>query len=373
MSTRRPFREFKRKVLFYLARLLFDLWKAPSSSSRRVVGKKILFLHHYNMIGDAVVSTCVYRVLKENDYTIGVLSGRQNYSVIANNESIDNIVLAAKGWLGWLRDALKLRRLEYDIVVDIVDADTRPRHLVFFRLLGVRNIICFNRNHANIFNHNIEYRDRKSHFTNRYRVLLDLLGVSDELSPYEISFPSAVSERVDTFLYEKNIREFAVINPYGSSKNRRLTIEQVRQLCEKLKALNESCSIFIIGKKTEIGTMEESIIDVEYFPFCDLSSAMYLVKRAKMVVSTDTSIIHVAAAFRKNTIGLYGNRMPRGFINNSVWAPNNNNAVQIIAPNNIDDVAAIDMDQVLEVLSERYEKRTSDNKRESEIGTGFVV
>ncbi|MFV9670886.1 glycosyltransferase family 9 protein [Pantoea sp. KXB25] len=60
-------------------------------------------------------------------------------------------------------------------------------------------------------------------------------------------------------------------------------------------------------------------------PFCTLHHVMALIKESDVVITPDTSIVHISAAWKKPLIAVYKN-LP----DNNMWAPGYENASRII-------------------------------------------
>ncbi|MDE9571802.1 glycosyltransferase family 9 protein, partial [Xenorhabdus bovienii] len=70
-----------------------------------------------------------------------------------------------------------------------------------------------------------------------------------------------------------------------------------------------------------------------------------------LVISPDTSIVHVAAAYEKNIIALYGNDKHGNFVNNHVWGPRNKNAIQLVQKKENSRISEIPLDVILDKIS----------------------
>ena len=70
-------------------------------------------------------------------------------------------------------------------------------------------------------------------------------------------------------------------------------------------------------------------------PFEDFFYGACIVKLADLIITTDTSIVHLANAYNKRMICVYNNRrLDYGESNNIVWGPNYENALQLFTKAN---------------------------------------
>jgi len=63
-------------------------------------------------------------------------------------------------------------------------------------------------------------------------------------------------------------------------------------------------------------------------PFCTLHHVMALIKQSDVVITPDTSIVHISAAWKKPLIAVYKN------LPNNMWAPGYEDASHIIVHDN---------------------------------------
>lgn len=345
-------KNIKRNLLFKAFRLLFD--RRDLAEFDPVAIKRVLFLQHQDKLGDAIVSSCVYRVLDESGYCVDVLSGSKNSILFTTNPNIRNVIIACEGWrskLNWFRT---VRAENYDLIVDMTDRKTRPRDIFVFRVLNAKHMVCFNKKYANLFTVNIDYREYNAHFTRRYEYFLKAIAIDKPLGRYEL-FVSSVSQlRVDRFLWEHDIDRFIVINPYGATSRRSLSLQQFENLVGAIVEKNFGLKILVVGSPGDIAHFSENK-NVIVPPFVDFSDAIRIVEKTELVITPDTSIVHVAAAFQKNTVALYGNRKIGRFINNDVWAPNNSNAIQIVEEKH-NDVKLIDVSMIVDAVQSLLRK-----------------
>ncbi|NOZ70092.1 MAG: glycosyltransferase family 9 protein [Deferribacteres bacterium] len=97
--------------------------------------KNILFLRH-DGIGDMVLSTPVFRALKEGipHAVLTVLAGPGNRDVLSGNPFVDEVMLYEPGLSGTVKMLRELRRRSFDIVID--PFLTYKLHTAFLALLS---------------------------------------------------------------------------------------------------------------------------------------------------------------------------------------------------------------------------------------------
>ena len=85
-------------------------------------------------------------------------------------------------------------------------------------------------------------------------------------------------------------------------------------------------------------------------PFSNYSEVMALVKHADLVCSTDTSIVHVATAFKKYSVVLYQRDVNPKTLNSKIWGPNSDRATMLFSHDTT--ISAIDPGAIVASLKE---------------------
>ncbi|PHM72725.1 glycosyltransferase family 9 protein [Xenorhabdus kozodoii] len=337
---------FLKKVKFNFAKIFIDTWKRSEYNVDCI--KKVLFLRDDNKIGDMIVSTSVFRALSENGFELHVLSGRSNYCVIENNPYIDKVYFYPDATKEIIKLGLTLKKENYDLVIDMGD-QLSVIYLLFIRLVNARNILGFNKDKVNIYNKNIKYFQYESHITERYKTLMNNMGIPAFNIQYDIHVPKSIQDKVYDFYVKLPGKSTIVINPFSAEEKRDLSKEQLVGITSHIIESYPSANIILVGKSNKLN-------DLSYLngciinPFDDFLSAVEIIKYSDLVISPDTSIVHVAAAYEKNTIALYGNDKHGNFVNNNVWSPGNKNAIQLTQKKINSKISEIPLQAILDKI-----------------------
>jgi ADP-heptose:LPS heptosyltransferase len=319
--------QYFRELKLRLACLLLDRKNTQNFDASSI--KKVLILRDDNKIGDMVVSTGLFRQLHDNGVHVSVVCGKSNFCIIENNPIVDQVFFFEKGVMNTIKLALRLRREKFDLIFDFGDYIS-PIYFIFVSLIHSRHVIGFNKSKFNVYDVNYDYPHLEKHITGRYKEVLSLFSLNTENYQYSLAIPQSIEDEVNAFLESLAVKKLVVINPFTANKSRDLSIEQIDGIVKGIKKIDESITIIIIG--TQASLKEIAISGVEKSPFATFMHAAALVKDADLVISPDTSWVHVACAYQRPLIALYGNsEILGGFVNNKVWAPNYSQATQIIS------------------------------------------
>nr|ADK56062.1 WamC [Proteus mirabilis] len=291
-----------------------------------------------------VVSTSILRELKNSGYNIDIVTGKSNFCVIEYSDLYNDHYTYEEKLFSIIKLALTLRKNNYDLIIDMGELISIP-YLMFIRLINARNVVGFNKNNIKSYNLNINYNEYTSHVIERYKKMLDALNVPFGDLKYEINIPEIVENRDRDFInnlpYKKNV-----------AKKRYF---QRAVIVYNFLFKKYSVNIIFIGRPDDLVNLQ-----VDSFlsnPIGDFISASAIIKHADLIITPDTSIVHVATAFDKPTLALYGNDYHGKYVNNFMWSPNNKKAIQITQKKIDSKVSDISIDLIkskLDFLVDKY-------------------
>lgn len=347
------FRQLNRKRNYLLKRLrlrvakwIFD--RRRSSSNAPI--KNILFLRDDDKFGDMVISTISFRELKKAGFKVNVVSGLNNGQVIIGNPNVERIFVHRSGWLETLKLGCYLRRLHFDLVIDVGDEVT-SKHLFFLRLIGSKHILGFNKQNYCLYDINIDYPETGRHICHRHEAVLHTLGQRDVCLDYQLIIPKEIEIDVQKYLAKYINQYIIVLNPVTAVPQKNLSIEQVNVLVQLIKRQIKEAFIVISGNASTKKYF--SVQGTQCLPFDNLMAAIALIKHADLVVSPDTAMVHVASAFDKPAVTLYRQDKTGGF-SSQEWGPNNDKAIQLLTPQVFGEVASIDVQEIFAAVIQQY-------------------
>lgn len=267
---------------------------------------KVLVIR-FSSIGDIVLTTPVLRCLKQ---TPGIkveihFVTKEEYAVLLlHNPHIDKLHLLD----GRLTELIgKLRAERFDLVVDLHNnlrsayiklVLRRPNHS--FRKLNLEKWLLTN------FKKGIL---PKMHLVERYFEAVSSVGVVNDGKGLDFFFPEG--QEVMPSGIPKSFHEgFVAFVIGGKHATKRLPNEKIIGICKQIP-----CRVLLIGGREDAANGEAiaAACGSEVFNGCGLFSlpqSAFLVKRARLVISHDTGLMHIAAAFNKQLISVWGNTVP---------------------------------------------------------------
>lgn len=267
--------------------------------------KKILLIR-FSSIGDIVLTTPVVRALKEqSNCTLHTLTKKKYSFIYENNKHIDKVYSFEESIKECFED---LKNESYDFVVDLQKS---LRSIKFCRKLGVNyeSFPKLNREKWLLVNFHINKLPHK-HIVDRYFEAVKPLYIDNDNKGLEYYLrkedyvkPGSINAKLNSGFIAWAIggQHFTKIMP--SSK--------VTEIASFL-----SLPVLLLGgpadkeRGEEIEKNSTNNLVINCCGKYSLNQSASLVKQAKLVLSNDTGLMHIAAAFNKPLISLWGNTVP---------------------------------------------------------------
>lgn len=266
---------------------------------------KFLILR-FSSIGDIVLTTPVVRCLKQQvkDAEVHYFTKKSFASVLQHNPYIDKRY--------FLEDSLaplieELKREKYDYIIDL---HHNLRTLFIKSRLGVKSYSFDKINIEKWIAVNLKVnRLPDKHIVDRYMETVSSFGVQNDGKGLDY-FISADDEKVLELLPPEFKDGYTGIVIGARYATKRLPPEKLISICRKIAG-----PIVFLGGK-EDASREYRIInalETPVFGACgkfSLNQSAALVKHARRIITNDTGLMHIAAAFKKEIISVWGNTIP---------------------------------------------------------------
>lgn len=302
-----------RKPEYYTKKLFFGLLKLLSGKSSKSKvqpsfgERRNILLIRLNNIGDALVTTPLIEQLKNKIYcNIDILCHRRNSVVFENNKSVDNIFILEKGFFNFFRMLFRARRKKYYCIVDTHN-DVSATANLFLLLLKSEYRFGFRKEENNLYTGVIEKPDSaKTHIAEQILHLLKLFGVEPDLKSVRIvyDYSNESSEFAADYL-ERNFPEkkFLIgINLFAGSTARYWGTENFLKLLNFLERY--PVNIILIAPEKLPADIDELAGRAPVFRN-DFDKLAALISKLDLLITPDTSVIHLASAYGVAVFGLY--------------------------------------------------------------------
>jgi ADP-heptose:LPS heptosyltransferase len=269
--------------------------------------KKFLIIR-FSSIGDIVLTTPVVRCLKQQapDAELHFLTKESYSGLVSNNPYIDKVHLLGNSW-----DMLmhQLQSEQFDYVIDLhrnlrtmrIKSALRKAKHYSFNKLNIRKwlLTAFKINTL-----------PDMHIVDRYLATLKDFGVVNDGGGLDYFYPEKDKIK-DTDLPISHIHGYVGVVIGAALNTKKLPVHKLKELCATIPY-----PVVLLGgpEDRENGQEIASADPIKIYNSCGkyrLNESADLVRRAKIIVTHDTGLMHIAAALKKPIISVWGNTVPR--------------------------------------------------------------
>lgn len=336
----RIFQDYMREKRLKMGRYI---WDRKEKKEKIVEGnfieknsiKSILFLRYDGKIGDMVVNTVMFREIKKQypSMKIGVVARGAAKEIIKNNPYIDKIYNYEKNSKKIKELANEISKEEYDLLIDFSEM-LRVNQMMLINLCKARYNMGLNREDWKLFDKSYSFPKGEFHIVEVYKKVLEEIGIKNPNLDYDLHFTEKEKQNVEVLLNNFRDKKIFVLNPFAASKHRDFNREKIKGIIDIILK-KENRVVFLIGEKKREEEIENIIKEYsEDVFFAKLDSIMettFLIKKADFVITPDTSIVHIAAAFKKKMIAVYREDLNIEVKNKNLWSPNYSDAIQVFS------------------------------------------
>jgi len=260
----------------------------------------------FSSIGDIVLTTPVIRCLKKQvpGAQVHYVTKENFHSIVEHNPFVDKIHLLSHSWELMMHE---LHMEEYD---EVIDLHHNLRTLRLKKALG-KPVHSFNKlNIQKYFYVNVKWNVMpRIHIVDRYMKTVEPFGVKNDGAGLDY-FLGEKDETKKTDIPASHHAGYIGIVIGAAHNTKKYPVHKLKQLCSQL----DHPVILLGGKEDrENGDAIAAADPVKIYNACgkfSINESADLVRKSKLVVSNDTGLMHIAAAFRKPVISLWGNTVP---------------------------------------------------------------
>ena len=267
--------------------------------------QKILIIR-FSSIGDIVLTSPVLRVIKTQkpDIKIHFLSKKAYAPVLENNPHIDHLVLLDDDIQKTIKE---LRREKYDYIIDL------HKNLRTFRIKKALRVNASSYEKLNwekwlLVKFSINNLPHV-HIVQRYFDTVKKIRIRDDGKGLEY-YSGLETEKHIQGLPDDIAQQFAVIVIGGTYYTKQIPVSKIIELIHII-----SIPIVLLGgpedEKTakEVETTSPKKIH-NTVGKSTLNESAEIIRRSQFVISGDTGLMHIAAAYQKKIFSIWGNTVP---------------------------------------------------------------
>lgn len=264
-------------------------------------------------IGDLVLVTPIFRALKQLDPVpeVHLLAGQNNYRTVQAHPFVDKVHVYTKKPWSTLQLIYTLRTTFFDLWIDPKDHPSREsRH--FARIGRYRTAVGFNTpGRPRVFTHSVIPHTEQLgvHMSTRALRVLEPLGIHAQDAGPVLGVDPQAAQRLCAFLKEHAVSTYYLVNFSGAIPDRTWQTEKWIGLINTIAG--ESKRHFLIcclaRDRVQARQIIQSTANTRLYETPSIIEAVAAVARADLVLTVDTSIVHIASAFNTAIVSLHAN------------------------------------------------------------------
>jgi len=262
----------------------------------------------FSSIGDIVLTTPVIRCLKQQvpGAEVHFLTKASFASLIAPNPYIDKVMMLGSSWDLMIH---QLRDEGYDYIIDL---HHNLRTLRIKKALpGVKRFSFDKLNISKWLLTALKInRMPDIHIVDRYLATVKSFGVANDGKGLDHFIPAKDLITADDIPLSHSFGFVGVV--IGAALNtKKLPLHKLKELCVSLPYP----VILLGGPEDRVSGDEIAATDaIKIYNACgkfSIHESASLVKKAKFIITHDTGLMHIAAAFKKPVVTIWGNTVPQ--------------------------------------------------------------
>jgi ADP-heptose:LPS heptosyltransferase len=327
--------------------------------------KKVLILK-YDRIGDMIIATPIFRELKSAypEMSISVLASKANKDVIRYNPYIDKIYTNYKNSiLSDLLTLIKLRKESFDVCIEL-DHSVIPHAIIRLKIINSKKNISVHKDgrygvkgsELNLYDY-FTKEDKKNHIGKIWLDTLIFFGITPSYDRYDIFLSNIEKERAKSFAFSLGNKIKIGINIESFFLEKCIQKNELKQICCGLLNKNSNIKIIILHSPSSVSKTHNMVseLDLDFvtpsYTTKNILEVAALIEQLDVIISPDTSIVHVAAALDKPIVTIHENNKSSF----RLWSPSSTLRKTVFSPLK-KGIGGFDISEVIEYSNELIEE-----------------
>jgi ADP-heptose:LPS heptosyltransferase len=284
-----------------------------------LIEPKFLILMNQN-IGDFIVCSPILKNIKlaSPKSQIHVLANEVNKDLALENPNIDNVVIYKNKWQKLFPMLLGLRKENFDIAIEL-EAKVVTKVIILLKIINAKCILAVSKtegrygmNPNDVLPYDFYTNYKLKHQRDTCLDILRLMNIKCLDKSYDVYYKNHHKQKVVSYLASfDSTSVFIALNIAGSSKNNKISPADVHKIILGLYASKKNIVIILLHKPSDREDISNLIPDEASsfaflsYPTQSILEAAALIDAMDLVISPDTSIVHIACALNKPLVSIY--------------------------------------------------------------------
>jgi len=275
-------------------------------------------------IGDIVVSSPILREIKSAypDSNLHVIASEVNKELALSSPYVDKVHIYKNQWHKLLPILLNLRKLKFDVAIEL-EYKVISRIIICLRIIKPNCILSVSKGEGR---YGMKPQDVRpyDYYTNpdlkhQRDICIDilrLLRINCKNDSYDVFYSEKNKTEALSFLGSFKPSTIKIgLNIEGSNEKKKISAEDIARIILGLHNINNNIIIILFHKPNDRDLINQLIPNeassyvFPSYPTESLLDLAALIDNLDLVISPDTSIVHMACAFKKPLVAIYNNNM----------------------------------------------------------------
>jgi len=283
-------------------------------------------------IGDMIVCSPIIREIKLAfpNSELQVLINPVNEEMAEANPNIDKVQIYRNKWFNLLPVLAHLRKNKFDFAIEL-EAKVMTKVIIMLKIIKPRCILAVSKTEGRygmapdeVQPYDFYTNPELTHQRDTALDILRLLNIEPTDKYYDIYLKEIHRKKALTFLSSFDKSKFLIaFNLEGANIERRISKEDAAKIMDDLAKIHKNIIFILINKPGNSKISNEIIAETNNaiaYP-CFLTGSVLdiaaIISNVDLIISPDTSIVHMACAFNKPLVAIYENNRS----NYDKWSP----------------------------------------------------
>ena len=286
-----------------------------------VLGRSSKFLILMNQkIGDMVVCSPILREIKSAypDADLHVVASEVNKDLVLSNPYVDKVHIYKNQWQKLFPILLRLRKLKFDAAIEL-EYKVISRIIICLKIINPNCILSVHKgegrygmNPGDVKPYDFYTSPELKHQRDICLDILRLLKIKCKDKSYDVFYSEKNKIKALSFLSKFKYSKTTIgLNIEGSNVKKKISEEDLVKIILELHSIKDNICIILFHKPNDRDRVsklipnEASSYVFPSYPTQSLLDLAALIDNLDIIISPDTSIVHMACAFKKPLVALY--------------------------------------------------------------------
>jgi ADP-heptose:LPS heptosyltransferase len=173
-----------------------------------------------------------------------------------------------------------------------------------------------------------------AHFRDIWLATLKPFGVKPNSNVYDLFITDTQQKQAQNFIKQYSSKFLVGINLEGAVKGKKIKFSELWQICQGLHKANNNIQVIILTTPSNLQSIYEKVTEssldyvVTSYKTNTILDVAALISQLDLIITPDTSIVHIASAFNKPVVTIHENNQdsyqlfsPVSNLNKTVFSP----------------------------------------------------